>query len=100
MKRARIKIAVRNGYEWRPCIARRNGIAITRAPRGEKGWTITHMATGRHINRLSLLSLPAARTAFALASSLGPWDGFAADVEPPAHVLEALRAISEMAEAE
>lgn len=93
----RARIATISGFETRPCIARRNGLVLTRAPRGESGWTVTHARTGRRINPLSLMPLGRARIAFALAASLGDWDHINSG-PPPTGILDALRAISEMAD--
>lgn len=100
MRRSQIKIALAHGTQWRPCLARKNGLAIAKSPFGEPGWSITQVATGRRLNRLSLLPLPTARVAVALATACGDWGCFAADTVPPRHVLDALNAIAEMAEAE
>lgn len=94
----RLTIQTVDGPERRECIALRNGCAITRAPDGEEGWTITHVRTGHRINCLSLLTLRQARVAFALVTSLGPWDDFRAGVAPPACVYDALCSIAEMVE--
>ena len=94
-----IRIATLTGFESRRCLLRRNGLALTQAPRGERGWTITHAASGRRVNYLSLMPLRQARIAFTLAAALGHWGDFEGGHVPPDHVYEALCDIGEMSEA-
>jgi hypothetical protein len=61
------------GLEPQPCVARRNGLAITRSLIHPRRWTLTHIKSGRRLGPLCDLRLSEARVALGIAASLGDW---------------------------